>query len=63
MMTEKPQVNTFEDGTKMWTHTYDTFKVKVYVPAEDDSLRADIINYGFLAPYLLVFTEEDITEE
>lgn len=62
MMTEKPQVNKFRDGTKMWTHTYDTFKAKVYVPVVDDSLRADIINYGFLAPYLLVFAEEDITE-
>lgn len=62
MMTEKPQVSAYRDGSKMWTHTYENFKAKVYVPAADDSLRADIINYGFSAPYLIIFEEDEMDE-
>ena len=54
---EKPNVFTFDDGSKIWNHTFDTFSAKVYVPTTD--LPEDIINYGYEAPYLLVFSTED----
>lgn len=57
-MTDKPLVTTYEDGSRMWAHTFDNFKAKVYVPTT--KLRADIINYGFEAPYLLIFEEEEM---
>ena len=52
-MTEKPAVSVFPDGSKYWSHSFEHFSVLVYVPAGDP--RAEIINYGFKAPYLLVF--------
>lgn len=52
-MLEKPSVSLLPDGGKYWTHAFDGFSVLVYVPVGDP--RADVINYGFRAPYLLVF--------
>ena len=52
-MREKPAVSEMPDGGKYWTHDYGHFSVMAYVPAGDP--RADIINFGFKAPYLLVF--------
>ncbi|MBR6966104.1 MAG: hypothetical protein IKH81_03380 [Clostridia bacterium] len=50
---EKPVVHELPDGGKYWTHYDQDFAVLVYVPVGDP--RADVINYGFKAPYLLVF--------
>lgn len=61
-MTEKPVVATFEDGSKMWKYAFENFRAKVYVPVT--TLRDDVINYGYAAPYLIVFEEseaDDIT--
>ena len=47
-MTQLPQI-TAVNGGKFWcADTFDTFRVKVFVP--DCELPADIINYGSL-PY------------
>ncbi len=44
-----------------WSAAYDTFRVKVYVP--DNNLNGDVLNYGFGAPYLLVFEEKEQSAE
>ena len=57
-MKEMPKM-TAVDGGLMWTHTFEKFKATVYVPEND--LMDDVLNYGFIAPYLLVFAPEDYT--
>ena len=52
-MKEKPVVTHLMDGSAIWSHTFDTFEAVVYVPVNDKD--DDILNYGYLAPYLLVF--------
>ena len=56
-MQEKPAVSLLPDGGKYWTHDFEHFSALVYVPVGDPS--ADVINYGFKAPYLLVFGEPE----
>ena len=56
-MREKPVVSLMPDGGKYWTHDFEHFSVLVYVPVGDPS--AEVINYGFKAPYLLVFGEPE----
>ena len=56
-MQEKPAVSVLPDGGKYWTHSFEHFDVLVYVPAGDP--RAELINFGFRAPYLLVFGRQD----
>lgn len=56
-MQQKPTVSLLPDGGKYWTHDFEDFSAMVYVPAGDPS--AEVINYGFRAPYLLVFGEPD----
>lgn len=60
-MKEKPIVRTFDDGSKIWGHAFEKFRVKVYVPTT--KLPEQIINFGFEAPYLLIFEEEEMSEE
>ena len=52
-MQEKPAVSLMPDGGKYWTHDFEHFSVLVYVPVGDP--RAEVFNFGFRAPYLLVF--------
>ncbi len=54
-MDRMPEVALLEDGSKHWEYRFETFEAKVYLPASDSI--TDIINYGFMAPYLLVFEE------
>ena len=56
-----PQVKVLADGSKMWTNSFDTFKVKVYLPQNE--LLSKVINYGFMTPYLLVFEEHEMSCE
>ena len=56
-MQEKPAVSLLPDGGKYWTHDFENFSVLVYVPVGDP--RAEVINFGFKAPYLLVFGEPE----
>lgn len=60
-MTEMPQVRTLADGSKIWDHTFEKFYAKVFVPKHEEI--KDIINYGFITPYLLVFEEKQFSDE
>lgn len=60
-MNNKPVVCTFNDGSKIWNHTFDTFRVKVYVPS--NTLSGSVINYGFDAPYLLIFENTELSND
>ena len=57
-MKEMPKM-TSVDGGVAWSHTFEKFKAVVYVP--DNDLMDDVLNYGFIAPYLLVFAPEDFS--
>ena len=60
-MKVRPSIVTFEDGTKIWEAELGTFAVKTYLPKTD--LPADIVNFGFRAPYLMVFEEKRMSVE
>ena len=60
-MKVRPSIVTFEDGTKIWEAELGTFAVKTYLPKTD--LPADIVNFGFRAPYLMVFEEQRMSKE
>ncbi len=53
-MMERPQVRETAGG-KCWEHTFEQFRLKVYVP--DNRLDGQVNNYGFRAPLLMVFEE------
>lgn len=59
-MKEMPEMSAV-DGGLMWTHTFEKFKATVFVP--DNDLMDDVLNYGFIAPYLLVFAESDYSND
>jgi len=54
-----PIIRDFGDGSRYWTKTYDKFEAKIYLPESDPI--TDIVNFGFMTPYLLVFEEEKRT--
>lgn len=60
-MDTMPIINNFSDGSKFWEHTFDSFSAKVYLP--NCNLPTDIINYGFMTPYLLIFEEHKLSFE
>ena len=57
-MEKMPEVTKTKDGA-YWKNTYEKFEAQVYVPKSE--LQGDILNYGFMAPYLLVFTEKPLS--
>ena len=59
-MKEMPEMSAV-DGGLMWTHIFEKFKATVFVP--DNDLMDDVLNYGFIAPYLLVFAERDYSND
>ena len=59
-MKEMPEMSAVDSGL-MWTHTFEKFKATVFVP--DNDLMDDVLNYGFIAPYLLVFAERDYSND
>lgn len=59
-MEKMPQVTTSADGA-FWKNTYEKFEARVYVPKS--ALQGDILNYGFNAPYLLVFAEKAFDQD
>ena len=59
-MKEMPVINSV-DGGVVWSHTFEKFKTTVYVP--DNDLMDDVLNYGFIAPYLLIFAPEDFLND
>ncbi len=54
-------ITKFNDGSKMWEKSFNLFSAKVYIPTTD--LITESINYGFRAPYLLVFEEKAMNFE
>ena len=60
-MKEMPAIKDIGNGRKFWTSEFPTFKVKVLVEKQDP--LADIVNFGYMAPYLIVFEEKDMTPE
>ena len=61
-MKNMPTMNKVTGGVA-WSNTFEKFKATVYVPAAKADLQSEILNYGFIAPYLLVFAEKDFTFE
>ena len=59
-MEKMPEVIKTEDGA-FWNNSYEKFEAQVYVPKSP--LKGDILNYGFMAPYLLVFAEKSFSQE
>ena len=59
-MDKMPEVTKTSDGA-YWKNTYEKFEAQVYVPKSP--LLGDILNYGFMAPYLLVFTDKKLSYE
>lgn len=55
-MKKFPQLTQIGDGTRCWAHVFDGYAVQVCVPQEQE--LAAVINFGFKAPYLLVFDEK-----
>lgn len=55
-MNNKPEIVQFSDGGFAWELSFETFCMKMYVP--QSKLPWKIINYGFRAPYLLIFKDD-----
>ena len=62
-MEKAPETHTVKDGTVYWSHTFTRFEATVLVPKPDEKLHSDILNYGFIAPYLLVFAENKLNAD
>lgn len=60
-MDRMPQVTVLEDGSRQWEYRFEKFEAKVYLPGSDPI--TEIVNFGFMAPYLLVFEENKHTFE
>ncbi len=56
-----PKIIDLPEGKKFWSATFDSFRVKVYVQKQHQ--LADIVNFGYLAPYLIIFEEKEMTQE
>ncbi len=59
-MEKMPEIKKTKDGV-FWKNTYEKFEARVYLP--ESTLQGDVLNYGFIAPYLLVFAEKTFSEE
>ena len=59
-MEKMPEVIKTDAGA-FWSNSYENFDVEVYVPKSP--LQGDILNYGFIAPYLLIFNDKKLTRE
>lgn len=57
----KPVVKTFDDGSKIWEQSFNSFNAKVYKPVTE--LPEDIVNFGYSAPYLIYFEEKSMSAE
>ena len=60
-MNNAPDVTYIEDGGAIWRQKFESFEATVYVPSNDKD--DDILNYGYIAPYLLVFAPERYSYE
>ena len=60
-MNVAPNVIDLGEGDRFWGYEFKNFKAKVYVPKSEPI--TEIVNFGFKAPYLLVFEETEKTME
>lgn len=60
-MENLPEFREFK-GETLWSYTFNTFEATVYVPKAQSTLLSDILNYGFISPYLLVFAEKKMSD-
>ena len=60
-MEKMPEVIQLDDGSKIWENKFEKFEAKVYLPESDPI--TDIVNFGFMTPYFLVFEENKKTLE
>ena len=60
-MKEMPSVKDIGNGRKYWENDFGSFKAKVLV--ETPHPLEGIVNFGYKAPYLIVFEEKDMTSE
>lgn len=60
-MDKMPEVMCFSDGSKIWEEEMGSFVVKNYLPKSE--LPSDIVNFGFRAPYLMIFEEKRMSKE
>ena len=60
-MEHMPEVSVFGDGSKAWEEEFKSFSVVTYIPKND--LPGDIVNFGFRAPYLMIFPLERLSKE
>ncbi|MBR3493904.1 MAG: hypothetical protein IKH38_00615 [Clostridia bacterium] len=60
-MPQMPAVTELRRGVRFWSHAFDRFRVKTLVPTP--APLADIVNFGFQAPYLLVLEETELSPE
>ncbi|MCR5478226.1 MAG: hypothetical protein K6E92_11500 [Lachnospiraceae bacterium] len=58
---EMPKVTDLGGGRKFWSADFGSFRAKVYVQKQQE--LADIVNFGYLAPYVLIFEEREMTPE
>ncbi|MCQ2591729.1 MAG: hypothetical protein MJ188_03005 [Treponema sp.] len=49
------------DNDKIWKQDFNLFIAKVFVPKTD--LPGDVINFGYSAPYFLIFTESELSNK
>ena len=62
-MNEIPEITKLGNDSCIWSHNFNNFDAVVYVPSPKKELLSDIINYGFISPYLLVFAEKKLDYE
>lgn len=55
------RVEQLDQGAVCWQHSFERFRVKVLVPKGHE--LSDLINFGFMAPYLLVLEENEMSME
>lgn len=57
----KPICRTINNEDKIWEQDFNLFKAEVYVPKTQ--LPDDVVNFGFSAPYFLIFTDNKLTDD
>ena len=60
-MKTMPAITKYDDGSKNWKNNFGVFTAIVYLPKCE--LQHEVINYGFMAPYLLIFAEKNYNLE
>ncbi|MCR4895588.1 MAG: hypothetical protein K5891_02315 [Lachnospiraceae bacterium] len=60
-LAKMPEIKVLGNGRKAWSADFGSFRAKVYVP--EQLPLSNIVNYGYLAPYLMILEEQERTME